>query len=480
MRMIGINSGLRGIVAATLIGFGSVMPGVATSETLADALVGAYNHSGLLDQNRAVLRAADEDVAIANAALKPVVQWTGNLTQNINRSVSGGSTTGLPAGTRNATDQLTTSVNLIASLLVYDFGATRYSIEAAKETVLATRESLISVEQQVLIRAVDAYMGVIQAQQLVSLRENNVRLLTQELRAARDRFEVGEVTRTDVALAEAQLAEARSGLAAAEGDLLSARAYYKVAVGREPGNLSRPPSLPAIADNIATAQALAVRRHPDILSVQHQVAAADLLVRASEARMKPQVTVEGQYGLSETFDSTASSRNGTIGLQVGQTIYQGGALSAGVRKNLAQRDAQRGNLHVVVKDVERAVSDAYAILTSARAQIQGSDRQVRAAQVAFEGIREEASLGARTTLDVLDAEQALLDARTAAVTAQTQIYVAAYSVLQATGQLTARDLRLPVQLYDAAAYYNLVKDSPTKLSKEGKKLDRVLRALQKE
>lgn len=471
---------IRSLLVASCMGIGALFPLNASAETLADALVGAYNHSGLLDQNRAVLRAADEDVAIAKSALKPVLRWTGDLTQSFSNSVSGTASLAAPAGTRNSTEQLTTSVNLIASLLVYDFGASQYSVEAAKETVLATRESLVSIEQQILLRAVSAYMGVIQAQQLVSLRENNVRLLTQELRAARDRFEVGEVTRTDVALAEAQLAQARSGLAGAQGDLLSARAFYKLAVGREPGNLRRPPSLPNIADNIPTAKALAVRSHPDILAVQHQVAAAELLIRSNEAKLQPQVSVQGSYGLSETFGSSASNRNATVGLQLGQTIYQGGARSAQVRKSQAQRDAQRGNLHVVVKDVERAVSDAYAVLASARAQIQGSDRQVRAAQIAFEGVREEATLGARTTLDVLDAEQALLDARSAAVTAQTQIYVAAYTVLQATGQLTAKKLALPVQYYDPAAYYNLVKDGPAKLSKEGKKLDRVLRALQKD
>ena len=467
------------MVAASCIGFALLAPVNATAETLADALVGAYNNSGLLDQNRAVLRAADEDVAIAKSALKPVVRWTGDLTQSYNRSISGGSLLS-PAGTRTSTDQLSTSVNLIASLLVYDFGATKFSVEASKETVLATRETLVSVEQQILLRAVDAYMGVIQAEQFVSLRENNVRLLTQELRAARDRFEVGEVTRTDVALAEAQLAQARSGLAGAQGDLISAKAYYKVAVGRAPGRLSRPPSLPRVPENIATAKGLAVRSHPDIKSVQHQVAAADLLIRSSEARMEPQVSVQGSFGLTENFDSQASNRQGSVSLQVGQTLYQGGALSSAVRKNRAQRDAQRGNLHVVVKDVERAVSDAYAGLASARAQIQASDRQVRAALIAFQGIREEAALGARTTLDVLDAEQSLLDARSSSVTAQTQIYVAAYSVLQATGQLTARSLNLPVQIYDPAAYYNLVKDGPAKLSKEGKQLDRVLRALQKD
>ena len=471
---------LRRTIAAGVMGAGLLFPVASGAETLADALVGAYNNSGLLDQNRAVLRAADEDVGIAKSALKPVVQWTGNLTQSFNQSVSGNASAIQAAGTRTNTDTLTTSLNLIASLLLYDFGATQFSVEAAKETVLATRASLVSIEQQILLRAVSAYMGVIQAQELVSLRENNLRLLTQELRAARDRFEVGEVTRTDVALAEAQLAQARSGLAGAQGDLISAKAFYKVAVGRDPGRLSPAPKLPSISNSIQNAKALAVRRHPDILAVQHQVAAAELLIRSSEARMQPQVSLQGSLGLTETFDSQASSRNGTVGLQIGQTLYQGGALSAGVRKNQAQRDAQRGNLYVVVKDVERAVSDAYAGLASARAQIEASQRQVSAASIAFQGVREEAALGARTTLDVLDAEQSLLDAQSSSVTAQTQIYVAAYSVLQATGQLTARDLKLPVQIYDPAAYYNLVKDSPAKLSKEGKKLDRVLRALQKE
>lgn len=470
--------GLRRTFAAGVMGIGLLLPAASWAETLADALVGAYNNSGLLDQNRAVLRAADEDVGIAKSALKPVVQWTGTITQNINRSVSAGSTF-VTAGTVTNTDSLTTTANLIASLLVYDFGATRYGIEASKETVLATRENLVSVEQQILLRAVDAYMSVIQSRELVSLRENNVRLLTQELRAARDRFEVGEVTRTDVALAEAGLAQARSGLAGAQGDLISAKAYFKVAVGREPGNLSAPPSLPSISD-INTAKALAVRRHPDILAVQHQVAAAELLIRRSVAAMEPQVSVQGSLGVTETFDTPSSTRSGAVALQLSQTIYQGGALSAGVRKSQAQRDAQRGNLHVVVKDVERAVSDAYAGLAAARAQIEASQRQVRAARIAFQGVREEAALGARTTLDVLDAEQSLLDAQSSSVTAQTQIYVAAYSVLQATGQLTARNLKLPVQVYDPAAYYNLVKDSPAKLSKEGKQLDRVLRALQKD
>ena len=450
------------------------LPRPASAETLADALVGAYGYSGLLEQNRALLRAADEDVATAKSALKPVLQWAAGLTQSFGTT----RTSSLLAA--QSTESLKASISLIGQLLIYDFGASAYRIEAAKETVLATRQTLVNLEQQVLLRAVAAYMGVIEASETVELRNNNLRLLTQELRAARDRFDVGEVTRTDVALAEAQLADARSGLAGAEGDLLRAVEEYRNAVGRQPGNLSQPPSLPNVGGNLAAAKGLAVRQHPSIISAQHQVAAADLGVEANEAAMAPRVTLNGQYGLNETFDSDSYTRSGSVGVEVGQTIYQGGALSSAVRSSMAQRDAQRANLHVVRRNVEQEVGNAYAALSSARAQLEASERQIRAARIAFRGVREEATLGARTTLDVLDAEQSLLDAESTRVSARANLYVAAYSVLAATGQLTARDLKLPVQIYDAGAYYNLVKDGPAKYSKEGQALDRVLRALQKD
>lgn len=472
MKMLNFLGSARRAVPALVLGLAVVMPRPGQAETLADALVGAYRTSGLLDQNRALLRAADEDVATAQSALKPIIRWTGELSQDFGESTT--------RGTSFDNDSLTASINLIAELLLYDFGASQYRVEATKETVLATRSLLESIEQQVLLRAVSAYMGVIEASEFVALRKNNMMLLTQELRAARDRFEVGEVTRTDVALAEAQLAQARSGLAGSEGTLLRAIEEYRVVVGRKPGNLSAPPSLPDVSGNIDAAKALAVRRHPDLEAAQHQVAAAELLVRAAEAAMKPRVTINGQYGLSEDLDSNDSSSLGSIGLRVGQTIYQGGALSADVRRNMARRDAQRANLHVVRLDVQQDVGDAYAQLAAARAQLEASQRQIRAAEIAFRGVREEATLGARTTLDVLDAEQALLDAKSTQVSARASLYVAAYAVLAATGRLTAQDLKLPVQIYDPAAYYNLVKDAPSRVSEQGKKLDRVLRALQKD
>ncbi len=451
-----------------------VVPRTGTAETLADALVGAYTHSGLLDQNRALLRAADEDVASAVSTLRPIVTWSTSLTQDFGRLRTSSSLQ------RVENDSLTAAVSLAAQLTIYDFGAREFRIEAAKESVLATRDALLDLEQQILLRGVAAYMGVIEASEFVALRRNNLRLLTQEERAAQDRFEVGEVTRTDVALAQAQLAQARSGLAAAEGDLVIAMEEYRNVIGRKPGRLVQPPSLPKFNSSVDAAKAAAVRNHPSLGSAQHQVKAADMLVLATEADMRPSVRVTGQLALSENLNENAFNRGGSIGIEAGQTIYQGGALSATARRAKAQRDAQRGNLHVVRHQVQQDVGVSYAQLASIQAQLAASERQVRAARIAFRGIREEASLGARTTLDVLDAEQSLLDAQSTQLSARANLYVAAYRILSSTGRLTAKDLRLPVQIYDPAEYYNLVKDAPAKRSKQGDKLDRVLRALQKE
>lgn len=454
--------------------FAFVHAPMASAETLADALVGAYGHSGLLDQNRALLRAADEDVAIAAATLKPVLRWAASVEQNYGRARQNAA-----IGVQD-TDSLRASASLIGEFLLYDFGATALRVEAAKETVLATREALLGIEQQVLLRAVQAYMGVFEAREFVDLRRNNLRVLTQELRAAENRFEVGEVTRTDVALAEAQLAQARSGVSTAEGNLQIAIEEYRNVVGRAPGNVTPPPSLPDLSNDIDQAKAVAVRTHPDLKAVQRRVSAAELLIRQAKASKKPTVSLQGTLSLSENLDSSNFSTGGAIGLNASGTIYQGGARSAEVRRAIAQRDAQRGDLHVVRHSVQQDVGNAYARLRSARASLEASDGQIRAARIAFRGVREEATLGARTTLDVLDAEQALLDAGAARISAQAQVYVAAYSVLAATGRLTARDLRLPVQLYDPAEYYNLVKDSPTNQSKQGAQLDRVLKRLQRD
>ncbi|WP_245729543.1 TolC family outer membrane protein [Salinihabitans flavidus] len=455
---------------AVLIVAGSPM--VSAAESLGDALADAYRNSGLLEQNRALLRAADEDVATTLSQLRPILNWTASLSRNFGTNRTNLGSSGI---SRNEV-----SLGLSAELLIYDGGESQLAMEAAKETVLATRQTLVSIEQQVLLEAVNAFMNVRRDSETVALRQNNLRLITRELRAAEDRFEVGEVTRTDVALAEARLAGARAELAVAQGNLMQSREQYAAAVGREPGSLTPPPRLPTLANSLDEAKAVAVRTHPEIRSVQHQVSAAELNVARNEATMSPTVKLRGSYGLTEQTNSSDYSRGGSVSLDLTQPIYQGGRISALVRKAMAQRDAQRANLHVAGLSVRQQVGNAWANLLSSRAQIEASQRQVQAAQIAFEGVREEATLGARTTLDVLNAEQELLNARSNLISAQSGQIVAAYSVLSTMGLLTADHLNLNVEQYDPLEYYNQVKTAPTSMSRQGRQLDKLLKRLGKE
>ena len=249
---IWIKTAVSAVFSAT------ILAAPAAAETLADALAKAYRNSGLIEQNRAVLRAADEDVAQALAVLRPVLGYAA----------------GVNYADPTLNDNISASVALTASMLLYDFGRSQLGVDAAKESVLATRAALVDVENTVLLNTVNAYLAVRRSEAFVELRENNVRLLTQQLRATRDRFEVGEVTRTDVSLAEARLAAARSGLAAEQGGLARAREQYKAVVGAYPGRLAPPPRTPAIPGSENAAREIARRNNPQIAQVQHQVAAA--------------------------------------------------------------------------------------------------------------------------------------------------------------------------------------------------------------
>lgn len=450
---MGLKTKVKALATVCAMTFGPAV----SAETLADALTHAYDHSGLIDQNRALLRAADEDVAQAVAATLPIVNWSVNASANEPRT--------------QGAELISATAQISASLTLYDSGANQLAIDSQKELVLGTRQSLRDVEQDVLQRAVEAYMNVRRTSEFVQLRQSNVRLITEELRAAEDRFEVGEVTRTDVSLAEARLASARSLMASAEGDLARAREEFRNAVGRFPGALE-PVSPAPVSRGIADAKAYAVRNHPNILEAQHAVSAAELNIMRAEAALKPTVSLNGQIGIDDDFESSAQ-----VGVSIGGPIYQGGALSSQIRQFMATRDSARAGLHITRHNLEQGVGNAFAILEVARISRQASEEEIRAANVAFEGVREEATLGARTTLDVLDAEQDLFNARANQISAQADEVIASYSVLSATGLLTAEHLRLPVQQYDPTAYYNLVKDAPTARSAQGQALDRVLQSI---
>ncbi|MGB5557608.1 MAG: TolC family outer membrane protein [Paracoccaceae bacterium] len=435
----------------------------ARAETLTDALISSYKNSGLLDQNRALLRAADEDVAQAVANLRPVLNYV------LSSSYSS------LADRAPLSDGVSANLELSANFLLYDFGRSRLGIDVAKENVLALREALVGIEQNVLLRAVSAYVGVQRDISIVDLRNSNVRLITQELRAARDRFEVGEITRTDVSLAEARLAAAQSGLAVAIGNLDISREEYRAAVGRYPDNLAPLPTTPVTASSQDAALSVARQRHPDILQAQRNVTVADLSIALANAVMRPNISGSASVGVDR--DGQDSHR---LGVTLSGPIYAGGALAAAERAAAARRDASLAVLHLTRIAVDQNVGNAWARLKVASAAIQASDQQIRAATVAFQGVREEAALGARTTLDVLNAEQELLDARASRISATSDRYIAIYNLLAAMGLLTVDHLKLGIVTYDASAYYNAVKAAPSyRVSPQGDKLDRVLKSIGK-
>lgn len=456
-----IVHGFRSAFRHLLIGL-AVTAGVAAAavplraETLGDALVGAYRSSNLLEQNRALLRAADENVASAVSALRPVV----NFVASQSRTDTGGIVT--HSG----------SLALQASMTLYDFGRNGLGVDVQKETVLATRAALVNIEQTVLENAVIAFTSVRSAAQTVALRQNNVRVITEQLRAAQDRFEVGEVTRTDVALAEARLAEARSNLVAAQGALASARELYKLVVGRYPDQLLPPPAGPQTAATLEEARAIAVRRHPTIEQAQHIVAARDLAAEAAKRGVLP--TISGSASASHSL--TTGTNSNQLSITLTQPLYAGGRISAGYRAAVANAEAARADLRQQVLLVEQAVANAWVDIQVARSSLESSDRQIRSARVAFDSVSEEAALGARTTLDVLDAEQDLLNAQSARINAEAQLTNSVYGLLSAMGLLTVEHLNLGIPTYDPSVYYNAVQNAPA-TSTQGRRLDRVLNSI---
>lgn len=455
---------LARLTGVALLALGAA--GTARADTLADTLVAAYRHSALIEQNRAVLRAADEGVAGSVAALRPVVEWVAR--QSASRSEGG-------------TTQRSTSLSIGAQMTLYDFGRGQLAIDGNKEQVLATRQALISVEQDILLGAAIAYFEVREAIQQVGLQQSSVEVLTTERQAAQDRFDVGEITVTDVALADAALAATRAGLASATGQLEIARERYLAVTGRQPGRLDAPPPLPNLPATLDDARAIAQRNHPAIGQSQRRAAAAEIGVAAAAAERNPTLSGSASVGVtrspqSELGGGYGSRNSSSVGLELSQTLYSGGRLSSAHRRAMAQRDEARAALLNSARQVSQQVGETWANIAVARAQITAIQQQISAAQQAYDGVREEALLGARTTLDVLDAEQSLLEARADRITAESNLQLAHYQLLAAMGRLTVENLNLGIPTYDPSQYYNAVRDAPG-TSKQGESLDRVLRAI---
>jgi outer membrane protein len=421
----------------------------AYADTLSQALTKAYQSSPTLDLNRAALRSLDEAVVQAAAGRRPTV----TATADIGLSASDNST-------RDVTDTYRAALN--ADLLLYDGGATDAAVAAARANVKASRATLASVEQTVLLNAIAAFVDVRRDERFVSLAQNNIKVISQQVAAARDRFEVGEVTRTDVSQAEARLASARSNLANNGGALERSKQSYIVAVGSAPGRLSAPPRLPKMPASLADAESIAVRQHPDILAAQANLESAEFDLARAKAGGSPTLSLGGSLAYSKNTqifgeDNTTAS----VGLSGAMPLYQGGRIDSLERQARAILDRRRAELQNSARVVRQNVAIAWANLRVARASIQASQQEIRAARLAFEGVQEEAKLGARTTLDTLDAEQDVLNAESNLASARRDEYVAAYNLVAAMGLLNTEYLGLGIERYDPNVYYDSVNKSPS-------------------
>ncbi len=426
--------------------------------TLIEALAATYSNQPALQAERAKLRATDENVPTALAGWRPTVVMAGTAGYGDGMSRTFSSTLG---GFQNVqTDRLIATAQATVTQNIYNGGKTQANVNRSKNQVMAERATLISQEQTSFNNAVSAYVGVIQAKELLDLQINNEQVLAKQLEATNDRFRVGEITRTDVAQAEAALEGARATRETAEGSLQTARGTFQQIIGVfPPDDLVEPQPLNLPVKSEQEASILAAQNNPNVVTALYNDAAAKDAVDVALATLLPQLSVQGQTFQQNNAGGRSTNTNGyQIVAQLSVPLYQGGAEYAGVRQaRQSQQQTQR-----LIDDAKRtAVQNAvqaWDTLVAAKASADSTRAQIRANEIALEGVEREAIVGSRTTLDVLNATQLLLQSRTTLVQNLAQVITASYGVAVAIGRLTARDLHLPVPLYDETAYYQAVKD----------------------
>src|SRR4051812_40743252 len=443
----------RKLVSAPLIA--ALMAGTASADTLREALVSAYQANPTLTAQREALRATDATVAIARAAGRPQVSGTVGLNRNLTRS-------GVIVQTQGDAHNISVSGGVDVSYSLFNGGAVRNNVRAAQSRVDAGRATLRAVEGDVFTQAVSAYMDVIRDRAVVELNQNNVKVLGTNLEATRDRFQIGDLTRTDVAQSEARLQIGRSQLAQAQGQLTASEATYRQVIGHPPGQLAPPPPLPPLPSTPEEAVRIALANNPDLVAITRQAVAAGYDVRVVEASRLPTLSAvgRGDYINQVTGSTNGLDRAGTassVGLSANVPIFQGGLPSARIR----QAQALQGQVTEQVIGTERAVVQvtraAFAAYDAAQKSIQSNTVAVQANELALEGARAEQSVGTRTVLDVLNAEQELLNAQVALVGAKRDAYVAGFQLLNAMGQAEAQDLGLEGgPLYDPLGNYRRV------------------------
>ncbi len=427
--------------------------------TLQEALASAYTTNPTLLQERAHLRSIDENVPTALAGWRPQVTFTGSVGY-ADGSYSGltGETVGGIVKTRDNRDEL--ALQASATQPIYRGGRTVSGVHQALNNVLAERANLLSTEETVFANVINAYVTVIQDQELLQLNINNEQVLKRQLQATNDRFRVGEITRTDVAQAESSLAGASATRETSQGTLQSARAAYVRYIGTlPPDNLTEPQPIKLPTKTEQQTFDLAVSNNPSVIQALFNQSAAKDAVDVAFSALLPQVSAQGT---AFRDDNQAFFKTREIGAQatlnVSVPIYQGGSEYAAVRQARQTAQAAQRSVDDAKRQALQQATQAYETYVAAKATIDSTRAQIKSNEIALQGVEREAIVGSRTTLDVLNAQQTLLNSQTTLVQNLSSVVTASYGVASAIGRLTARDLGLNVPLYDDTAYYNAVRD----------------------
>jgi outer membrane protein len=454
-----IRVNLLAATAASVLMFGAALP--ASADTIFDAMAKAYTNNPDLNVARAGLRATDEGVTIAKAGWRPQISSFAQASRTVIDNVGPLNAFSAPTVDKNASTAK--QIGITITQQIFDGFQTLNNVRAAEASVYAQRAQLKATEIQTLLAAAQSYANIARDQEIVSIRKQNMAFLNEQVSAANARLEVGEGTKTDVSLALAQLAQAKALLANAIFQLKQSQSVYVQIVGEAPRGIRQPsPIVRQLPRDLDTAVATGLREHPSVIATEHAIDAAGYQVKSAEGAMLPGVVIQGQLannsgtpGLSSVYQYTSSS----ITARLNVPIYQGGAEYGQIRQAKEKLGEQRIQLDSVRAQIQQTIVASMAQYEASVAVISANQAQLKAAIDARDGVVEERKVGQATTLDVLDSQASVLNAKESLATSQHDAVVASFSIVAAIGELTIENENLKVARYDPDIHYKAVKDA---------------------
>jgi outer membrane protein len=420
------------------------LSGPLSAETLQDAIQTAYLNNPQLEAQRRTSDIAQEQLAQAKAQWRPDVSASASFGYE--------SVDSTRAFSANLGDRPISTAQLQATLPVYAGGRIKSGIRSAKAGIGQANAQLEGTSQDLILQVITSYVDVIRDRETVKIRENSVELLEEQVRASRDRFEVGEVTRTDVAQSEARLEGSKAALAGAEAQLEASLALYAFLIGAEADMLVPPPPAPVLPASVEEAISISLSQNPDLLASVFGERVATEGVKSAYGSLKPTVSIVASASQQETYVDSFRDTNLSATAQASVPLFQGGFIRSQVRSAKIQRDQAKLLTDNIERQIRAQVAQGWFRHIAALRAIEASKRQVEAAEIAYDGAKEELAVGVRTTLDVLDQEQQLLEARLNLIQSERDAYVAAHQLLRAMGGLTLQRLNLGIEMYDPNDY----------------------------